>query len=161
MALIPAYRRPEAGDHIYCRRQGGLYDHHGIYVGDDMVVHLQGKGKKLGAPSECNKCGNKRFINGEIAKVCIDCFLQGETVEIYEYGVPLFIVTTRKLGTCSSVPSKPPHEVIEAAVYYLEKGFAPYDLISNNCEHFAVYCKTGRAISLQVVRPIVNPCNIM
>ncbi|XP_039064601.1 lecithin retinol acyltransferase-like [Hibiscus syriacus] len=137
---------------------GGLYDHHGIYVGDDMVIHLQGKGKKLSAPSPCNKCGNKRFINGEIEKVCIDCFLEGETVQIYDYGIPFIEFANRKLGTCSSIPSKPPHEVIATAVNYLEKGFAPYDMISNNCEHFAVYCKTGTAVSHQVV---LHTCNIL
>ncbi|KAL3856990.1 hypothetical protein ACJMK2_011694 [Sinanodonta woodiana] len=28
--------------------------------------------------------------------------------------------------------------------------WGPYHLIDNNCEHFATYCKTGKAFSLQV-----------
>ena len=38
------------GDHIYVRRKGLLYSHHGIYVGDGIVIHfkeiLSNNGKK-------------------------------------------------------------------------------------------------------------------
>ncbi|KAH1105830.1 hypothetical protein J1N35_009598 [Gossypium stocksii] len=145
-------RFPQPGDHIYCRRKGGLYDHHGIYVGDDMVIHLQGAAKKLGALPACHKCGDKRVENGEIAKVCIDCFLDGETLQIYDYGVPLPEFMNRKRGTCCLRHSKPPHEVISAATGFLERnGFGSYDMFANNCEDFAVYCKTGSAVSYQIV----------
>ncbi|KAE8664111.1 hypothetical protein F3Y22_tig00112856pilonHSYRG00053 [Hibiscus syriacus] len=115
-----------------------------------MVIHLRGKGKKLSEPSSCKKCGNKRFINGEIARVCINCFLEGETVRIYDYGVSVIEFTFRKSGTCSRIPSKPPHEVITTAVFFLEKGYDHYDVIFNNCEDFATYCKTGTAAGSQV-----------
>ncbi|KAH1108824.1 hypothetical protein J1N35_012592 [Gossypium stocksii] len=155
-------RFPQPGDHIYCRRKNGLYDHHGIYVGDDMVIHLQGKAKKLGPLPACHKCGDKRVENGEIAKVCINCFLQGETVQIYDYGVPFSEFENRKRGTCSVLRSKPPHEVISAATGFLEgNGFGPYNMIFNNCEHFAMYCKTGKADSHQIEMNFVAVCVCM
>ncbi|KAL1158816.1 hypothetical protein V6Z11_A08G249900 [Gossypium hirsutum] len=95
-------RFPQPGDHIYCERKGGLYDHHGIYVGDDMVIHLQGAAKKLGELPTCHKCGDKRVVNGEIAKVCIDCFLDGDTLQIYEYGVTYPEFSKRKRGSADS-----------------------------------------------------------
>ncbi|KAB2018812.1 hypothetical protein ES319_D08G255200v1 [Gossypium barbadense] len=91
----------QPGDHIYCQRKGGLYYHHGIYVGDDMVIHLQGKAKKLEPLPECRKCKDKRVQNGEIAKVCIDCFLRGERPRIYDYGVSLLEFLARK-GSAAS-----------------------------------------------------------
>ena len=30
--------------------------------------------------------------------------------------------------------------------------WGPYDLLNNNCEHFATRCKIGRAVSLQVLK---------
>ncbi|KAB2018814.1 hypothetical protein E1A91_D08G258900v1 [Gossypium mustelinum] len=146
----PRFLQP--GDHIYCEREGGLYDHHGIYVGDDMVIHLQGKAKKLEPLPECRKCKDKRVQNGEIAKVCIDCFLRGEKPRIYDYGVPLNEFRFRKRGTCCPHHSKPPHVVISAATYFLEgASFGHYDMFNNNCENFAVYCKTGCADGYQIV----------
>ncbi|TYG59005.1 hypothetical protein ES288_D08G267800v1 [Gossypium darwinii] len=145
----PRFLQP--GDHIYCEREGGLYDHHGIYVGDDMVIHLQGKAKKLEPLPECRKCKDKRVQNGEIAKVCIDCFLRGERPRIYDYGVSLLEFLARKGGTCCQRDSKPPHEVISIATYLLERNrFGPYGMLTNNCEHFAVFCKTGSAASYQI-----------
>ncbi|KAH1105863.1 hypothetical protein J1N35_009631 [Gossypium stocksii] len=150
-------RTPQPGDHIYCKRKGGLYDHHGIYVGDDMVIHLQGAAKKLGPLPACHKCGDKRVVNGEIAKVCIDCFRDGETPQIYDYGVSLLEFDIRKRGTCSLRHSKPPHEVISAATDFLKRdGFGAYNMFGNNCEDFAVYCKTGSAGSHQILGRMQN-----
>ncbi|MFQ6671652.1 hypothetical protein Gotur_036120 [Gossypium turneri] len=117
-----------------------------------MVIHLRGAAKKLTALPGCHKCGDKRVQNGEIAKVCIDCFLDGATLQIFDYGVSLLEFIARKPGTCSKRDSKPPHEVISTATDLLERnGFGPYDMLINNCEDFAAYCKTGSAISFQIV----------
>ncbi|XVF31066.1 hypothetical protein REPUB_Repub16aG0113300 [Reevesia pubescens] len=140
-------RKPQPGDHIYSERCGG------IYVGNDMVIHLQGPAKKIGPSPPCSKCGDKRVCNGEIIKTCLDCFLDGHSLQIYDYGVPIVHFNMRRRGTCSVHHSKPPHEVIKIATDFLEgnNGFGSYDLFANNCEDFAVYCKTGSALSLQVI----------
>ncbi|KAL4297816.1 hypothetical protein GQ457_12G005060 [Hibiscus cannabinus] len=141
----------EAGDHIFCKRRGGLYDHHGIYVGENMVIHLAGKAKKL-QPYSCQECRNKGIINGEIAKICLDCFLGGKELRVYAYGVSYFEHKTRKNGTCCIRAARPCHEVVAAAVHLLEHGgFGNYNLLANNCEDFAVYCKTGFAESKQII----------
>ncbi|XP_022720036.1 lecithin retinol acyltransferase-like [Durio zibethinus] len=164
--LIPDYpnpnpnRKPEPGDHIYSERSGGLYDHHGIYVGDDMVIHLQGpaKQKHIGSSAPCQKCGYKRDFIGGVIKTCLDCFLDGHSLHFYEYGVPFVVFNRRRRGTCHVGHSKPAYEVIKTATDFLEgNGFGCYDMFANNCEDFAVYCKTGTAISHQVMGHIGNP----
>ena len=42
----------------------------------------------------------------------------------------------------------PQRAVTEAQKYLGRKG---YNLFANNCEHFAVFCKTGLAVSLQAI----------
>ena len=39
------------GDHIYVRRRGLLYSHHGIYAGDGMVIHFKGTEKEKRDPA--------------------------------------------------------------------------------------------------------------
>ncbi|XP_076942688.1 protein LEAD-SENSITIVE 1-like [Bidens hawaiensis] len=36
-----------------------------------------------------------------------------------------------------------PEEVKHRATYLYENGYGKYDLMTNNCEDFALYCKTG------------------
>ena len=38
------------GDHIYVRRNGILYSHHGIYAGERSVIHLKGLEKEKTDP---------------------------------------------------------------------------------------------------------------
>ncbi|KAI3986782.1 hypothetical protein MKX01_039756, partial [Papaver californicum] len=60
-------------------------------------------------------------------------------------------------GTCSMANSDPMEMVIYRAMYLLIKGFSNYDIFLNNCEDFALYCKTGlltNGVSVRFV-PIV------
>ncbi len=38
------------GDHIYVRRKGLLYSHHGIYAGEGHVIHFKGSDKEKRNP---------------------------------------------------------------------------------------------------------------
>ncbi|KAJ0080386.1 hypothetical protein Patl1_23235 [Pistacia atlantica] len=47
MGLKPSsLSKLDPGDHILSNRAGILYYHHGIYVGDGMVIHLMPAEKK-------------------------------------------------------------------------------------------------------------------
>ncbi|GLT28360.1 hypothetical protein SLA2020_073410 [Shorea laevis] len=147
------------GDHIYTARRGGSYSHHGIYVGDDMVIHLQPprqsyakSSKKISSCSvECKKCGYKPDCDTEIIKTCLDCFLDGGSLCLYEYGVSDF--RNKPSGSCSpSTASRTGDEVVMVAHNLLETGsFGGYNFASNNCEDFAVFCKTGMGLSMQAL----------
>ncbi|KAH8507540.1 hypothetical protein H0E87_009911 [Populus deltoides] len=56
------------------------------------------------------------------------------------------------LPTCTTKESKPASEVVETAKEKLEDGFGTYNLISNNCEEFATFCKTGTSFYQQANR---------
>ena len=51
------------GDHIYVRRKGLLYSHHGIYVGRGTVIHFKGAVKEKKDPLVV-KTDIEDFLNG-------------------------------------------------------------------------------------------------
>ncbi|XP_031270583.1 uncharacterized protein LOC116128980 [Pistacia vera] len=122
------------GDHIFSNRAGILYYHHGIYVGDDMVIHLMVAGIKKSSSSLGPKCGYNRDRDSGIVKTCLDCFLDSNNLHIFEY----------------CMPCKSPDEVISTAMEFLQgKDFGEYNFAFNNCEDFASYCKTGLRLCSQ------------
>ncbi|KAL3729187.1 hypothetical protein ACJRO7_026305 [Eucalyptus globulus] len=149
------------GDHIYSWRHFYLYSHHGIYVGEGKVIHFtQGAGHEIGRgtvldriissscptppiSTECEICGDQSRLDGVISS-CIDCFLSGGNLYLFEYGVsPVFYLASARGGTCTLAKSDPPEDVLHRASYLLQNGFGSYNLSNNNCEDFAIYCKTG------------------
>ncbi|XP_030517586.1 protein LEAD-SENSITIVE 1 [Rhodamnia argentea] len=149
------------GDHIYSWRFCYLYAHHGIYIGEGKVIHFtRGAGREIGtgtvldriifssSPSppvgtQCQICGDQSRLDGVICS-CIDCFLSGGDLYLFEYGVsPAFYLAKARGGTCTLATSDPPEDVLHRASFLLQNGFGGYNLFKNNCEDFAVYCKTG------------------
>ncbi|CAI9261013.1 unnamed protein product [Lactuca saligna] len=116
----------KAGDHIYTYRVVFAYSHHGIYVGD---------------------CGFRRRGSGVVIS-CLNCFLQNGDLYRFEYGVSKaeFFAKVRG-GSCTTATSDDEADtVIHRAMYLLHNGFGNYDVFRNNCEDFALYCKTGLLI---------------
>ncbi|ESR42961.1 LRAT domain-containing protein [Citrus sinensis] len=155
----------KVGDHIYSWRYAYVYAHHGIYIGAGLVIHFtQGAGREIGTgtfldrivisssparPSvdPCPRCGENSRDNGVILS-CIDCFLDGGKLYLFEYYVPAaaFLAKPRG-GTCTTAKSDPPEEVIHRATFLLENGFGDYNVFKNNCEDFSIYCKTGLLVT--------------
>ncbi|MQM03004.1 hypothetical protein Taro_035779 [Colocasia esculenta] len=150
----------KAGDHIYTWRAVYTYSHHGIYVGGNKVVHFTRKKESSDidssfdsssdfsskAPSTCPifpDCGFKQPDSG-VVLTCLDCFLDNGLLYCFEYGVaPSVFLAKLRGGTCTTAASDPPETVIHRAMYLLQSGFGNYDIFQNNCEDFALYCKTG------------------
>ncbi|MEO1002033.1 MAG: lecithin retinol acyltransferase family protein [Cyanobacteria bacterium J06638_7] len=102
-----------AADHLQVPRRHGLFNHHGIDLGDGTVAHyLEGR---------------------EILRSPLDDFGRSEPISIVSYGE----------HDCS-----PPGVTLRRAMGRL--GEQNYNLLFNNCEHFAHWCKTGRHRSDQV-----------
>ncbi|KAL0709590.1 hypothetical protein Bca4012_016568 [Brassica carinata] len=151
------------GDHIYSWRRAYIYSHHGIYVGNGDVIHFTcGGGLETrtgtlldniivssvpnhGGDNPCPNCGDQSNLDGVISS-CLDCFLAGGNLYLFEYGVsrPIFMAKPRG-GICTTAVSDSSGETIHRARYLLSKknGFGVYDLLKNNCEDFAIYCKSG------------------
>jgi hypothetical protein len=98
-------------DHLQVPRRHGLFNHHGIDLGDGSVAHyLEGR---------------------EILRSPLADFSQGEVVSVTEHA-----------------DASPAGITLRRAMSRL--GEQNYNLLFNNCEHFATWCKTGRHRSVQV-----------
>ncbi|KAL7192770.1 hypothetical protein ACSBR2_024565 [Camellia fascicularis] len=149
------------GDHIYSWRNAYLYSHHGIYSGDGKVIHFtRGGGHEIGTGTvldriifsssssnplgtPCPQCGDQSRLDGVISS-CLECFLCGGELYLFQYAVsPVFFLAKARGGTCTLAASDPPEDVLHRAEYLLKNGFGGYNIFKNNCEDFAIYCKTG------------------
>ena len=98
-------------DHLQVPRRHGLFNHHGIDLGDGTVAHyLEGR---------------------EILRSPLSEFSQGEVVSVMDH-----------------TDASPAGITLRRAMSRL--GEQNYNLLFNNCEHFATWCKTGRHRSGQV-----------
>ncbi len=117
------------GDHIYAYRELGLYTHHGIYVGQ-------------------NSNGEYLVIHGtrdnKIRKTTLDEFLDGAKLRLVSYNEDSTLL--KRTGGAQKIECLPARKVVETAEYYAEhpEKWGDYDLLKNNCEHFAIFCKTGK-----------------
>jgi hypothetical protein len=138
----------------------------GIYVGDGMVLHFtRGGGQEIGTgtvldrflcsslpanatDTPCPKCGDQNKTGGVIFS-CLDCFLSGDSLYLFEYGVSAaYFLAKARGGTCTLAVSDPTEDVLHRASFLSENGFGCYNVFNNNCEDFAIYCKTGLLISV-------------
>lgn len=88
-------------------------------------------------------CGFRQPNSG-VVLTCLDCFLRNGSLYSFDYEVsPSIFLTRVRGGTCTTAASDPPQTVIHRAMYLLQNGFGNYDVFQNNCEDFALYCKTG------------------
>ncbi|XP_010522903.1 PREDICTED: uncharacterized protein LOC104801360 [Tarenaya hassleriana] len=151
------------GDHIYTYRAVFAYSHHGIFLGGCKVIHFRPE-QDLNPPPESSSsssgpydspeglcptspdCGFRQPNSGVVLS-CLDCFLKNGSLYLFEYGVsPSVFLTKVRGGTCTTASSDPPEAVIHRTMYLLQNGFGNYDIFQNNCEDFALYCKTGLLI---------------
>ncbi|CAJ1960701.1 unnamed protein product [Sphenostylis stenocarpa] len=135
----------------------------GIYVGKGMVIHFtRGATQESGTRSvldsfpisspphhhatrdtPCPRCGYQTKTEG-VTRTCLDCFLYGGYLYLFEYGVSsAFFLAKARGGTCSTASSDPTEAVLHRAFFLFKNGFGGYHLFKNNCEDFAMYCKTG------------------
>lgn len=123
---------PVMGDHIRVKRMHGIYTHHGIYVSDNEVIHFTGTDDDSIMDSSKN-----RVISSDL-----NFFLKGGELEVKEY-------TDEEFQDLYA-----PDQIVTYARSCLGDG--DYNVIFNNCEHFANVCTLGRFRSQQVERLLQN-----
>ncbi|WP_295788500.1 lecithin retinol acyltransferase family protein [uncultured Veillonella sp.] len=127
-------RRIVPGDIVFCKRTG--YEHYGIYVGGNRIIHYESsiKDKIEGRP--------------KVAETTIAKF-KGEDI-IFTINPEHLLSFFQDYGLFDEGNYKfySPSETVRRAKSKL--GTADYNLLWNNCEHFALWCKTGLATSSQI-----------
>ncbi|XP_077230796.1 protein LEAD-SENSITIVE 1-like isoform X2 [Tasmannia lanceolata] len=131
----------------------------GIYIGEDKVIHFTRRGQEVGTgtildvllissgPRQpqalCTTCTQQEDGHGVVSS-CLDCFLSGGVLYRFEYSVsPTLFLAKARGGTCTLAVSDPDEIVDHRATHLLNNGFGCYNVFKNNCEDFAIYCKTG------------------
>ena len=125
-------KNPVMGDHIRVKRMHGIYTHHGIYVSDNEVIHFTGTDDDSIMDSSKN-----RVISSDL-----NFFLKGGELEVKKY-------TDEEFQDLYA-----PDQIVAYARSCLGDG--DYNVLFNNCEHFANVCTLGRFRSHQVERLLQN-----
>lgn len=116
-------KKPEYSDQIRVNR--GLYFHYGIYENDDIVYQFASpKGSEISSET------------ANVNTVSLEEFLKGGVLEVREYDKE------------ELKKKKAPDEIINYCKEHL--GEMGYNLINNNCEHFANRATFGKSESSQV-----------
>lgn len=83
----------------------------------------------------------------ELKVASVPVWIVFSLVDIYSYLSMqcqlYFFLAKARWGTCTTVTSNPPKEVLHRASFLLEKIFGSYHVFKNNCEDFAIYFKRG------------------
>ncbi len=155
--LTELERHAKYGDIIGVHRIGSVYDHYGVYESDDVIYHYAAE--------------NGDFGQAIVHITTLDQFI-GDSDNYFvlefseKYGKPAKVAMTPNAECCPGAlwASKSPNVLrkILASEYHLYSaeetiqrakgrlGETKYNLITNNCEHFAIWCKTGLHESHQV-----------
>lgn len=137
------------GDHIYVRRYGGTYAHHGIDAGDGTVIHYMSS--HWMTPRVVRRTSLEKFARGDEVLVrdyerFYESLKKGDLLDRTSMGLNKLMDSLRglKVGELDFSPDA----VIQRAESRL--GEFAFDLVFNNCEHFASWCKTGISNSEQI-----------
>lgn len=117
---VSRYRRPANGI-LYMKDRDGLYRHYGVDVGGGQVIHFR------------NYSGESKN-SAKIILTSISEFAKGDSIE----------------KSCMTQYLYDKDEIVDRAYSKLGSNFGGYDLINNNCEHFANWCASGKRTSAQV-----------
>ena len=113
----------QSGDILIVNR--GLYKHYGIYAGNGTVIHYASRHGDFGDDICIHEAPLEQFANED------------------EIIVGRFSETFLRTHTLHS-----PEETVRRARSRI--GERKYNLVTNNCEHFALWCKAGLSESFQV-----------
>ena len=139
------------GDVIGVHRIGGIYDHYGIYTGRGKVIHFSNERGDFGGDICVRRATLSQFKNGADNVFVVDFEAYRdylENPELFDFEGLFKLAIDSFFGNEITIYS--PEETVRRAESQLGEG--DYNIVFNNCEHFAVWCKTGKHESSQVQR---------
>lgn len=146
-------RNAEIGDVIGVRR--GMYTHFGVYINDYNIINYTSNSGDFGGNLCIQETTLKNFLNGS------NTYFRYNFPEVY--GKPSEESVRIAFSSSIFMPQREnwlkimkkikyrlysPEETIQRARSRMDE--SKYNLFTNNCEHFAIWCKTGISESHQV-----------
>ena len=141
------------GDIIGVVRRGGIYEHYGIYVSDTCIVHYNIPASKTIGHAVVHATNLRNFLRDDSEYFILDF------PKPYEPPVRLGAPVTPHTNSYSEELARTLQQTYGYHLYSPEEtvararsrlGETNYNFFTNNCEHFAIWCKTGVSESLQV-----------
>ena len=115
------------------------YEHHGIFKGNNMVIHEPGQLFSMGR-TKISSVNLDEFSKNTLAGLPL--FNDGHSIQVFNRNAAQF--SRRDI-------LRRAHAMLNREIYHPD---APqqigYDLIHRNCEHFANWCRTGEWRSFQL-----------
>lgn len=121
------------------------YEHYGIYVGNNRIIHYS----KLNKEDESSiiETDFEFFLKNSNLYFIFDCKTAYKKIKSFH---PKSLIIRNEFRDKAKLRLYSPSETMARA--YSRLGETKYNLALNNCEHFAIWCKTGLAKSYQVQR---------
>lgn len=107
----------------------GAYSHFGIYAGSQRVIHYTSD-NEIDSDAYIQETSLNKFLKGDVLLPLTDKRIR----EMYDIKCEMYNG----------------EETLLRAISKLGTGRGKYHLVTNNCEHFAIWCKTGAKHSAQV-----------
>jgi len=143
-------RMPQYGDVIGVDR--GLYQHYGVYVSKDCVIEYGSESGDFGGEIRVQEVSLEKFLAPQ--KEFFICTFPEldprETADADSAEWLQFFNSLRRTIKGERYHLYTPEETVQRARSKL--GETQYNLVLHNCEHFAIWCKTGVSESSQVNR---------
>ena len=142
------------GDVVGVHRMDGLYDHYGIYTGNGGMIHYADLSGDWGNNIVVHRTTIDAFKGDSESLFVIDFdkFVKKHGLSFSDIvtpeGINVAKLLTAMLRNSNYYHLYTPEETVQRAESRL--GERCYDLATNNCEHFAIWCKTGVSESTQV-----------
>ena len=141
------------GDIIGVVRRGGIYEHYGIYVSDTCIVHYNIPASKTIGHAVVHATNLRNFLRDDSEYFILDF------PKPYEPPVRLGAPVTPHTNSYSEDLARTLQQTYGYHLYSPEEtvararsrlGETSYNFFTNNCEHFAIWCKTGVSESMQI-----------
>ena len=142
------------GDIIGVVRRNGAYEHYGIYLSDTCIVHYAIPASMTIGHATVHATDLRNFLRSDTEYFVLDFPRPYEPpVRIGSSGSTPHTETVseelaRHLQQQYGYHLYSPEETVARARSRL--GETNYNLLTNNCEHFVIWCKTGVSESMQI-----------
>ena len=157
--LLRPWEPCKRGDVLAVQRCGGLYSHYAVYTGKGQVVHYAAKNGDFGKGICVHRAEFKAFLKDETSYAILSFpkeYGRPETVNVNlaflgplpHYAFQEIPGAREKTGYAQEYHLYTPEQTARRAESRI--GETKYNLAVNNCEHFAIWCKTGLKESRQI-----------